>query len=953
MPTKLIRLTLLTLLTICCLATARLQAQNTRLPEYYSQTTREYFNEDQWETGKKLLDEGLQKYPAASDLQMLMGKYWYHRQNFDQARFHLVKAVDLEYDNVEAKHLLVDVEDETGHYSSAICYVNELLEVSPYWQGLWRRKIELYRKQGNEEEAQRLLKRINQIYPSDSLLRKDFIYNTELNYQRLKREGNRQGAIEALVELLKQDPQNEQYYLDLTNLYLQEGESERALNCAGNGLAAIPGSAALINKKASILADLARYSEALAFMRTQNRGGTNSPLYNELLLEAARAEKQRDPYVLYGMLYEARKDREALDYLLATSITRGYNDEALYYLREAKKMYGENRSLLYKEYLVYRSMGEQTQAYATLEKLYDLYPEDYDIMLAMCTERMSRAQKLYEAGSYIEALPYARFVASKEPDAEMTRAAWDRIFGCYANTKRYPEAIAVLDSIAARYPGESNYVGKKADLYDKMGRTPEALALYRTAIEQSQGDTRALYVAEYEEMAIPYIKRCIEAGSTRQAHKASVELLSLNPASDAGLRYAINTAGMLGDTESFRDYTAQGLYHYPEEPFYWIKQATVLDLDGEHESAIAMLLPEMNRYPDNAELIGALSQSSEYRALGLTKEGRTTLAREVIDTALVYDSRNPSLLYTKGLIFEKEKRYDSAYYYQSFYIPAEGERYMFKRTLMGLKNRTLKNELGFEYLQSRYGESDKITSTATMEYIRKQPRNTYTARINYAGRDGSTDEDIQNGEEIVKGGLGVQILGEWAHLFTPHFQTTLNAAWSNRYFPELMANLMLTAFLPKNWEVELHGGFRRLADSRNLISFGPGISKIWGQFWVNAKGDVLLMESKFYYNVMLQSRYFPLNDGRTYLTAMAGVGSAPELNIIDYALINGGFSGTNTMVGLGGHYMWTPNITLGLLGTWNTYYEQFQYKADGIPDPLIGTRYRNLFNIYVQAYISF
>ena len=39
-------------------------------------------------------------------------------------------------------------------------------------------------------------------------------------------------------------------------------------------------------------------------------------MYNDLLMEAARAEKQRDPYVLYGMAYEGgNKNKEALDYL--------------------------------------------------------------------------------------------------------------------------------------------------------------------------------------------------------------------------------------------------------------------------------------------------------------------------------------------------------------------------------------------------------------------------------------------------------------------------------------------------------------------------------------------------------------------------------------------------------------------------------------------------------------
>lgn len=157
------------------------------LPEDYAKIVQEHFANEEWEEGKTLLEEGLGRYPKVSDLQWLMGKYWHHKKDYDQARYHLIKAIEDNYNNVNAKQLLVDVEENTQNYSSAICYVNELLEVNPYWRGLWRRKIDLYRKQGNDVEADRLLKRINQIYPNDTILRKDYIYSMELGYQHMKK----------------------------------------------------------------------------------------------------------------------------------------------------------------------------------------------------------------------------------------------------------------------------------------------------------------------------------------------------------------------------------------------------------------------------------------------------------------------------------------------------------------------------------------------------------------------------------------------------------------------------------------------------------------------------------------------------------------------------------------------------------------------------------------------
>ena len=113
----------------------------------------------------------------------------------------------------------------------------------------------------------------------------------------MKKGGNRKEAIERLTELIKISPDNEEFYLDIINLHLQEGNREAALGWSSNGLAAIPGSSALIIKRAGILGELARFPEALVFVQEQMRRN-NSPairrMYNNLLLEAARSETLRN-----------------------------------------------------------------------------------------------------------------------------------------------------------------------------------------------------------------------------------------------------------------------------------------------------------------------------------------------------------------------------------------------------------------------------------------------------------------------------------------------------------------------------------------------------------------------------------------------------------------------------------------------------------------------------------
>lgn len=64
---------------------AQVQAQSIvktkdiHLPDYYDTTVRAAFKRGNWEGGKRLLDEGLKRYPDVSTLNELAGRYYYHK----------------------------------------------------------------------------------------------------------------------------------------------------------------------------------------------------------------------------------------------------------------------------------------------------------------------------------------------------------------------------------------------------------------------------------------------------------------------------------------------------------------------------------------------------------------------------------------------------------------------------------------------------------------------------------------------------------------------------------------------------------------------------------------------------------------------------------------------------------------------------------------------------------
>ena len=306
----------------------------------------------------------------------------------------------------------------------------------------------------------------------------------------------------------------------------------------------------------------------------------------------------------------------------------------------------------------------------------------------------------------------------------------------------------------------------------------------------------------------------------------------------------------------------------------------------------------------------------------------------------------------------------------------------FKHHLDLLASRGLRNEVSLEYLQGRYGEADVITSVATASYTRKAKNNNYTGRINYAGRDGNAEKT--NAEEEVPGGIGLQFWAEWEHEFKKPWRTTASLAYATKYFPKIAANIKLEHDFKNDWTADIHAGYRLITtysrsfkwdsstfnentqsngtwvfnnwenNNRSLLNIGLGASKTIPYFNLGGKADAFLLSSGIYFNASAIAKYFPFDDNRASIFATAGVGTAPETGIIDNALPNS-FEKVNSMVGLGGTYMINKNLSVGLDGTWYTFYNQTNYRQGTEQQftDFTQTRYKNLFNVHLQLLLRF
>ncbi|WP_164849128.1 tetratricopeptide repeat protein [Flavobacterium columnare] len=903
-----------------------LNAQDTM--EDYSIMAKKYFKKQEWQKAKEIIEEGLKQDETDSNLRMLLGRYYYVKKDYQNARYQLVKSLQYDKTNFDAKHLLVNVEMNSKHYSSAICYINELLEVNPYWKQLWIKKIEIYRLQGNITETSRMLKRLNQIYPEDESVQKDYIYNTQQEIIRLKKEGKLNEAVTLAEELAKIDNKQADIYVDIINSLLTAGDKEKALLYAEKGIQKFPENRLYITKKVAILSEMNRNAEALEFLKRKMAKKNDPQLqksYDELVIESARIQSNHDPYTLYGKILEKNaKDEEALAYLLNNSISKGYYNDALDFISKAKKVKGETKEILSKEYFVYKQLGNESKSNQLLQKLYSKFPNDSDVRDDFIAFQYNTAKQFMLEGNHLEAIELLQKISNQKKQNDYYEPAKLGLFQCYLKTGLYDKALAIINDFLREKPNDDSRNLKKINALVASEDYTNAFDMYLQLIEKSNEPKKTIYANGFEEEGLAFVKKALEEQNIEEAYQVVKKILEVKPASKLGLQYAISLSYQMKDNTAMLDAAKQATTQYPDNLKFKVKLAESYTAQKEYDNAMTVALPLLKKFPRNKPLVNIYSENVHFKTKELLKDKQHDTALELVNSALLFDKDNKELKYDKGLLLETKKVFDSAYYYQKQYEPSLMELSDFKRHLQILENKTFKDEIGIYHLRSRIQGSQEYSSISTMEYNHKGNKNTYTFRLNYSGREEGT---------------GTQSIIEWYHPFNHKIYIRLNAGYGTKYFSKIQTQLSLYKAFGNDYEIELGLGFRQLPSQINMIQGILGLSKDWSSAWWNIKAGVFSIDNTMFYNCSTDARFYVFNEKRSCLQVVGSIGTVSDLQSLNFNLYNT-WNAFNTMVGAGPKYMINSNFTVGLLGSWNTI-------------KISEKNYTNMYNLYFQTQISF
>lgn len=899
-------------------------------PRHYSLRAEQHINANAWETAKRDIDAGLELYPDDPTLLYLNGRYYYEvHDDLQSARYNLIKAIQMNNDHYKARRLLVDIEDHAKHYSSAICYINELLEVEPYDRDLWRRKIGLYNKMGKTEDADATLERLARIYPNDTVVRQDLERRKRARMENLTKKQSLSANAAELEQKIQEEPYELSYYIELMGLYYKMGEYEKSIGVANRGLISFPKNLELVRKAAGIMTEMGQYTRALEFVKRWRGKG---PLYNSIAREAADNVRLQDPYEAKAKVYADTHDHAALAWLLNTAITRGYYEDAKDYIRESYLQGGDTTQLLLKEYSLEKRFGSEQAALRLLHRLHERIPNDVDLAEEYALRMINLAT------------------------AEMAQSQW------LDASLHLQQALEIITP-------ESEYwqstVSRQIIALGNLNQMNEARSLYYSA---SEADTtsQARFAAAYEEVSAVYTKNLIDEERYQQALREAQALLRILPASEVGLRNAINMSQTLQRSDLLRTYIEQGYELYPNDPYFIVKYALLLHENGHTIDALELLHPlSLDEQYAQPQLITAFSGVSDEYALALLKKHETEKALAVVDTALVYDPKNQGLIHTKGLVYEQLKDYSHAIRYQGGQYAAAAEQRDWLQNLRYLRYRALKNRVEASYIGAFYDtRQDELASIghlysiATLAYSHLWTHDTWTLQISYKGIDGYHSTNTYE-----SAGIGLEFMTQWEHSFRYGWTLMLNGSYSTRYFNRYGGNLSLSWAAPKGWTPSLRFGYRRTpptylyfnqnnainADYKeyNLFLLTPSLTKDWERVSLTLLGDLTYFEKSFYYNVGLKGRFFVNHDRVSSVNLAVGAGTFPELSFFDQTALQG-LSYINAMLSAGVKYLITEHWCIDITGTWNTYYDPVIEGHGSVS----GTS-RNIYSIDIHLQVAF
>ena len=900
-----------------------------------------------------MCSKALEISPHNYDIHLLLGRAYSLSGKIDSARIELNKVIEKNPRYRDAYIYLVNMEAVACNYVQALEYADQGLKYFPNDRDLLLKKLDVYNKEGDWIESNKLAEYLFDRYSSDP-----FIRSVYLEYKlTLARQYAHRGFIEiakrAYESVLEQDPLNKEALTAVYNLDVRAGNYQSSLAFINRAIQANPNSYEFLMKKVSILDAEAKYVDAIEVIEKLLKLYPNDPevrkLNTYMRMQAGHYYMNTDPYLQFqAVLDKDPGNRDALNYVINIASSRGLNDEALNWTNFGLKKYPGDREITNKKLGILTNMKNYGAAANLAEAQFKSSPSAENkanfIELRTLSGRSYIADQDYD--SAIVSLKSVLFYD------HANRQAANYLVNAYTQQKRYDEAIHEIDEQLTYYPGDESLLYKKAGILESYQHYAEAAQISKDLL-QKYPDKRQ-YLLSFVEQSLAAGRQSLAYDDYSSTTTILKEVLEKQPDNLDALNYLINIETAFKQYDTAIVYADQALHYYPDSKELLFKKASVYADAHKYQDAYAITGALHNEYPYNIRfrdahvdnLLGSGKKymtenkpdsalAEYYKALEVSPNDTNTLFYAInilndqkkYDTALVLINRGramypnmPYFLLKRAVIYENLQKWDDAYMAADTLSKLTNLDPRSLDYVNFLYSHRLKNAWAISYLRSQINDSANnrtINNLASVQYTRVIKRGTITGRIVYAGRSNT---------------VGFSFEAEAYYNHTPKWFSYGIATYSptDSVFPTTRLGYSINHSFKHDWSGEL--GIRYLKTyNSNTISPMASVTKEIKDFYFNLRGYYLIVnttdsdritreanvsKTNNYFSAILTSRYYVNPIGHSdYISTIMGYGTAPDDFSRNYALRQY-LSYPTVSVGAGYSKQIRYRTTLAVFGSW-------------------------------------
>ncbi|NDC41138.1 MAG: hypothetical protein EBZ77_06240, partial [Chitinophagia bacterium] len=688
-----------------------------------------------------LCNRALELSPKNLDIHLILGKAFSLAGKLDSARYELNYVLEKNPKYREAYIYLVNMEAVACNYLQALEYADMGLKYYPNDRDLLLKKLDVYIKEGDWIESNRLAEYIFDRFSGDP-----FIRSVYLDYKlTVARQYSHKGYIEiarrAYESVLEQDPMNKEALQAIYSLDVRSGNYQSSLAFTNRALQANPTSYEFLMKKVGILDAMSRYVDAIEVIEKLEKSYPNDPEVRKMgpymRMQAARYYMNTDPYLQFQAVLEKDPgNRDALNYVINIANARGLFQDALTWTNLALKKYPGDKELINKKLGILTSMKSYGQASNFAETVYRQAPNEENRNNFM-ELRILSARNYMADQEYDSAISNLNSVLRYD---KQNMQAIVMLVNAYNAQKRYDDALKAIDDALTYYPGNESLLYKKATTLEAYQHYAEAAQVSKDLL--AKYPDKRVYLLGFVEQSLAAGRQSLAYDDYSNTTTILKEVLEQQPDNLDALNYLINIEAAFKQYDTALFYADQAINYYPDSKDLLFKKASIYADAQRYQDAYGISGTLARDYPYNVRyrdayidhLIGSGKQymmrnmpdsalAEYYKALETSPTDTNVLNYTLnilndtkqYDTALTLIARGRKaypdkgfLILKKAVILENMGQYEEAAKVADTLIKVSNGNTQYVEYATYLKSRGLKNMWGLGYLRSNFDYSTSV-----------------------------------------------------------------------------------------------------------------------------------------------------------------------------------------------------------------------------------------------------